>query len=636
MKNYKINKLKILSEMRNFKQFIKQFVVALVAITVVTACEDILNVKPADLLTENEVYRDKYDADAAIRGLYGKFMELAPQYVMLNELRADLMDVTSNADHHLRELAEHNVVTDDNAWVDPSPFLSLINDCNNIIFNFDKMKKELKLDEEAYNTRVSDVIVLRSWLFFQLVMHYGEVPYYTQPIQTFEDLKYFDSDTVKMLKVGDMINQLLVDVINVPTRSVYTDESLYTTIDGIHTRTMFIDKEFFFADLALWTGNYGIAAMLYKSIMERHHGGYSQYTEYDQYKLAYRDNTRPENPGTSKYTSGYLRYFDSDLNSIVNFWPLMFKEYGGANYYSEWIWVINYVNEYEPSPFYEYFSLEQGKYLLKPADKIIKDWDSQIQANGFSGDFRGNMVDIFGNTGSYFTEGGNPVIIKFINEFDELKPLERPGKWPLLRSAGLHLRYAEAANRAGQTYLATTILNNGVRAGYPGSSMYASNDYTYRNISYKTDDFGNIIYEFEYDENGLKVDSTMTLLVFPFDFDARQTGDGDIPTIHRGEYHRGIGVRGRVGLKPINIPTDVDNPMIYLEDQIIEEAGRELAFEGQRWTDLVRIAFRRNDPAFLADKVAKKFEEAGDLGKAAEIRTKLMNVDNWFLPLEKK
>lgn len=622
--------------MKNIQLFIIGVLFLATTILGLSSCSDMLDVKPADVLTEDQFYRDKFDADAAILGLYGKLFELAPQYVILNELRGDLMDVTSNADHFLREISNHDVVSKDNQWVDPTPFFSLINDCNNVIANFDKMLDELKLDEEAYKPRVSDIITLRSWLFFQLVIHYGEVPYINKPIESFKDLASLEnSDTAGKLGVEEMVVQLITDMLDVPSIGIYTDESLYRVIDGFHTRTMFIDKMFFLADLFLWAGDYQSSALFYKSIMERHHGGYGGYIEYDQYKLPYRDNSRADNPGSSKYTSGYLRYFDSDLNSVVNFWPLMFEEYGGTNYYGEWIWVINYHKYYEPSPFYDIFSLSQGDYLLKPSDKIMNDWQNQVQANGFLGDFRGSMVDIFGNTGSYNMVGNKPVITKFISEFDEVNPMERPGKWPLLRAGGLHIRYAEAANRAGQTYLASAILNNGIRASYPGSSMFASNDYTFRNISYATDVYGNIKYNYVYDENDVKIDSTMTLLGNPFNFDARQTSDADIPSIYRGEWYRGVGLRGRVSLAPIEIPTGED-PVVYLEDQIIAESARELAFEGQRWSDLLRIAIRRGDASFLADRVAKKFEEAGDAGKAAEVRNKLMNRENWFLPLNSK
>ncbi len=623
------------STMKNIKTISAGFLVLFSVLGGFTACSDMLNTEPVDVLTEDEFYRDKFDADAAIRGLYGQLMDLGPQFVVLNELRADLMDVSANADHNLRQLSEHGAVGEENPWVDPKPFYLLINNCNSVISNFDRMLEELKLDETAYLPRIADVMVLRSWLYYQLVLHFGEVPYITKPVETIDDLDALAAGDAPVLGVGEMMSQLLTDLAEREiSLGIYTDESLYGPIDGFHTRTMFIDKLLFVADLYLWQGQYTQAASLYQAVLERSHGGYSRYSEFDQYKLPFRDNSRSEDPSSSKYNSGYLRYFDQDLNSVVNFWPLMFKDYGDANYYGEWIWILNYHADYEPSPFYDLFSLQNGEYKLRPSEAIIADWNVQEQANGFLGDFRGNMPDAFGNSGSYRMEGSQPVITKFINEFDELNPAERPGRLPLWRAAGVHLRYAEAANRAGQTYLASAFLNNGVRAAYPGSSMHADNDYTYRNISYETDAWGNIVYEYV-EENGVKVDSSMTLLPAPFDFDARQTSDGDIPSIYRGLWHRGIGVRGRVSLSPISIPADVD-PMLYLEDQIIAESGRELAFEGQRWGDLVRVAIRRGDASFLADRIAAKYEAAGDPAKAEAVRTRLMNPDNWFLPFDLK
>ena len=75
----------------------------------INSCENFLQVPPQDLLTPEQHFNDKYDADAAVRGIYGKLLSLADQYVILNELRADLMDVTDNADIYLRELNLHEV-----------------------------------------------------------------------------------------------------------------------------------------------------------------------------------------------------------------------------------------------------------------------------------------------------------------------------------------------------------------------------------------------------------------------------------------------------------------------------------------------------------------------------------------------
>jgi hypothetical protein len=74
-----------------------------------------------------------------------------------------------------------------------------------------------------------------------------------------------------------------------------------------------------------------------------------------------------------------------------------------------------------------------------------------------------------------------------------------------------------------------------------------------------------------------------------------------------------------------------DSITTLIENFIIDERALELAFEGKRWTDLVRIAERRNDPAYLADRVAAKFAGTSYYD---EVHNKLMNPANWYLPFE--
>ncbi len=56
------------------------------------------------MLTDDNMYRNVFDADAAVMGIYGKFMNLAGQYVVLNELRADLLTVTPGSNDFLKQM----------------------------------------------------------------------------------------------------------------------------------------------------------------------------------------------------------------------------------------------------------------------------------------------------------------------------------------------------------------------------------------------------------------------------------------------------------------------------------------------------------------------------------------------------
>jgi hypothetical protein len=142
------------------------------------------------------------------------------------------------------------------------------------------------------------------------------------------------------------------------------------------------------------------------------------------------------------------------------------------------------------------------------------------------------------------------------------------------------------------------------------------------------------------DQNGIvKPDVFESLGVLndgTYDFDGRQ-----------------LGVRGRVGfgkgqmaislIDPIYIHDPETNQVtgyldysgnlsakqLYLEDRIMDERAREMAFEGERFYDLIRIARRRGDPSYLADRVAAKF----DLPMREQIREYLMHEENWYISL---
>jgi hypothetical protein len=555
------------------------------------SCKKFLDVQPEDKLVSEQMYRDVFDADAAVLGVYGKLMNVAKQYVVLNELRADLMSVTVNADPYLREIGTSKV-TESNPYANPKPFYEVILNCNDVLKNFDIMLKDKKFSQDDYNQRYSDVGAIRSWVYLQLGIQFGNVPYITDPLDNIDDVK--DASKFPKVSFDDLLDKLIAFTEALPYKKPYaTGNSLVITVDGYNTAKFFINKECLLGDLNLWKGNYTQAASYYKSVMETGTPSGNDNEKFDTYRVKYAEVT-----SHNDLAVGYTRFSEQDATSLVNNntqgWKSMFIRGQDVLWNTEWIWVLPFSKDFKPAnPFIDLFSNRGGSYLVKPSKQAIDMWDAQKQNNGIPYDARGKKF-------TYNELDGQPVIMKYI--YNYLDPLtwqpvnffEKQGQWFLYRAATLHLRFAEAANRDNRHKLANALLNTGIQ-----------NAYTEDGVTDVTD-----------------IEQTHD--VPPYDFDARM---GDYPRF-RSPWHRNGGVRGRAYVQPAPV---VGDSTISIEDNLIREAGLELAYEGYRWADLVRIAKRRNDPAFLADKIYEKLVKEGN-GQAGEVRTRLMNPDNWYLP----
>jgi len=570
----------------------KRYFLLLLLVVTQVSCEDYLEVQPEDKLVEEQNYRDVFDADAAVIGIYGKFMNLAEEHVILNELRADLMSVTNNADPELREIQAHDV-TPGNRYASPRKFYEVILSCNDALDNFDKMLADKRLTQNEYNERYSDIGALRSWIYLQLGIHYGNVPYVTEPLDDIEEVQ--NQSNFPNLSFDALLDELIAFTEDLPYTNPYTEESLMVDVDGYNTAKFFINKASFLGDLHLWKGNYTQAATYYKSVMETSTGSGDQDDLYDMYRVKYA-----EVASNNDIAVGYIRYREQDSRALVDSdtqgWRSMFSRGQDELWNTEWIWVLPFSDDFAPeNPFIDLFSPVGGDYKVKPSQRAMDLWNAQTQRNGFPYDARGKRF-------TYRDIGGQPAILKYIYnyiDFEALQPIDlfaKEGQWFLYRAAKLHLRFAEAANRDNRHKLANALLNNGIQNAY---TVDGQTDVT--NIE-RTND------------------------VPPYDFDARQ---GDYPYF-RGPWYRNGGIRGRAYVEFAEV---VGDSLISIENNLIQEAALELAYEGNRWEDLVRIARRRNDPSFLADKVYEKLREEGS-PNASAVRSKLMNPENWYLPFE--
>ncbi|MCF6358122.1 MAG: RagB/SusD family nutrient uptake outer membrane protein, partial [Draconibacterium sp.] len=89
-------------------------------------------------------------------------------------------------------------------------------------------------------------------------------------------------------------------------------------------------------------------------------------------------------------------------------------------------------------------------------------------------------------------------------------------------------------------------------------------------------------------------------------------------------------IRDRAGIGPLNI---ANTPVAY-EDAILQERALELAYEGKRWFDLLRMG-RRNDYARKSKLIEIIVSNAPSTQKRI-LATKLTNPLGWYLPIYEK
>ena len=586
----------------NFFKTYFLFLLVLVTVMTVSSCKKILDIPPENILDREQTYRNVFDADAAVLGVYSKLMQLAKPYVLLNELRADLMSPTPNADIYLQQLSNHSV-TQDNPYIDPTPFYEVILNCNDVMKNFDIMLAEKKLKVDEYNHRYSDVASIRTWVYLQLGIHFGSVPYVINPLSNVSDLH--NESLFPKLTFQQLLSELIKTMTALPWMDLYpTGATLLTTVDQYRTEKFFINKNVLLGDLHLWNAvydpsSYRKAATAYRAVLGYYDARGNENTQKNYYKMV----------GTIDVTNGnqlsvqYVRFRESDLNALYESntegWRSMFSR-GKLNYDTqfdwEWIWVLPFNSNFAPkNPFIDLFSNRAGSYQVKPSQQAIDNWNSQEQNNGFPFDARGRFT--------YKIIDGQPVIMKYLyyyldgNSFlPTLNTNGRTGEWWLYRAASVWQHFGEAANRDGYPKLGYAVVNQGLRSTYTPPNPPS-------NVT-------NIM---------------QTFLPAPYDFDARS---GDNPQF-RALWRDMAGLRGRAFLKTKIVTADSTT---QVEDLLMDEGALELAYEGQRWADLFRVALRRNSASYITSKVAARLRKEGRSGDAAKVEAKSLN--ELYLPFK--
>ncbi|MGF7232509.1 RagB/SusD family nutrient uptake outer membrane protein, partial [Arachidicoccus sp.] len=506
------------------------------------SCNKTFDKLPQSVIDKSQVYRDVNDADAAIIGIYGQVMGLSDKYIILNELRGDLMDVTPNADKYLNEINTESV-SQDNPYSDPRPFYAVIMNCNDALKNFKLMLQDNRMTQADFDLRYSAVGAIRSWLYLQLGIQFGTIPYVTTPLENVDDLK--NQSNYPRIGFDQLIDSLVQFTESLPYKTPFpAGTSLLTTVDGYATDKFFIPIKCLLGDLYLWKGDYVQAATNY------------------HYMMNYADILYPAMNSEQWYET-YKVAYTANINGAL--WSNIFTQPYGERYSNyEIMWDLPFDQNFSPkNPFIKLFYPSAGGYLLKPSQLVMNSWTAQTRTDNTPGDFRGEGA-------SYKMVGGQPVVNKFVSNYSPLLPFATNDKWILYRAATLHFHFAEAAIRSGRTELAYGFLNWGLKQALDPEHLNAAHDS--RDVTNIEQSFG-----------------------APFDFDSRF---GDFPSF-RSPWYRNNGINGRVSL-PLEVidsskyydttslprqflnASSQDSLELNMENYLVNSSALELAFEGDR------------------------------------------------------
>ena len=541
---------------------INQILFGLIILAVMTSsCDSMLDVRSeGNMFPEDHKIDSPNDSIYSMIGIFTQLQKLADRYVVLGELRADLMDVTENARLELKEISNLEIDSD-NPYNVIEDYYAVINHCNYLINNIDTAF--ISGGEKSLLKEYAAAKAIRAWTYMQLAMNYGKAKYYSEPLLIVQDAQ----QQFPEYSINELVPLLIQEL--EPVKSVETPGAISLGPD-MSSEKLFFPIPLLLGDLYMWSGQFEKAAREYYSLIEK-----NRYVTDDRY--------------SSTWTVDNGVFVERDMfdQNYINIFELTT---------SEQITLIAGSTELGEED--ELFKMTIGSYELTPSQAAIDNWDAQTyyynENATIPGDLRGPAGAYINQTTPNISFSAGDAILKYYLMWSEAEVSKAV---MVYRVATLYLRYAEAVNRAGKPNLAFAVLKHGMNA-----DALAVDSIVPRHEKYAvyTDSTGTFVDYINF--NNIAFDNNI------------------------GVHSRGCGNMDRATDYVIPALNTKEDSIIYVEDKIIEELALETAFEGSRFHDLMRIAIRRNSPAFLADKIAAKHT-----GNEQAIRSKLMDENNWYL-----
>ena len=613
----------------------------------VSSCSDMLEVEGGREIDASELDQASDSAFYAF-GIMQAMQQAADAYVLQNELRGDLLDVTQYTDNNLRQLANFTA-TAANAYDSAYVYYRVINNCNYYLAH-----RDTAIYDGDYNVTRNEyaaVLTFRAWAYLQLARNYGTVKFVTQPLVNLSDIQNDNSPMLGLTEIvkrladdGDQALKKFTDC-DVPYGSVAFDNTILSRVC--------IPVNVMLGELYLEAGRYGEAAdhyfqyLLKTQLINRDMGAAP---DYDKYRNTIRPSYFPEyNTIQNAFSNNWLTYirsYSTDLHtadpiSLVTFaenstdgvtssLPLIF----GYDYY-----YYNSLTDEEQTEASD--ELYQEELQLRPSSVYYNIADSSkyyytsrfFDTDGIKGD-----VDM-GDQRGYARLQSNRYVSNDTNRYIStyMSPLV-----VLYRGTTIWLHFAEALNRMGYPDAAFAILKDGISTDLANAT----------NFPYVTEDTRDLFrtrYPFFNGEAATIFGGEQAGTSRNYGIHRHGCGDAEGTAGVNSTYQMGTEVARKVAnleklfpelgsMDPALAATPEDSLAMLVnavEDLLCDEYAMELAFEGSRYADLMRLARHKNASSpstfganfggkWLANKLAFKLD-----GNAS----KLEQESNWYLPM---
>ena len=169
------------------------------------SCSDMLESDSSRQLFDKDL-NSKTDSVHFAFGIMQSMQQLADQYVLIGEMRGDLVKTTEYTDNNLRKLADFSADASnkyDSAYV----YYRVINNCNYYIAHRDTtlMTGSTLVAMREY----AAIKAFRAWAYLQLARTYGKVPFFTEPLTTISQI---NSSNYPELDINGIVAELAPDL----------------------------------------------------------------------------------------------------------------------------------------------------------------------------------------------------------------------------------------------------------------------------------------------------------------------------------------------------------------------------------------------------------------------------------------